>query len=145
MNIDENAPAVAHDSILIDAPIEKVWAIETDINHWAEWQPDVSSAKLDGDLRSGNVFRWKAAGLSITSTLRVVKPYEQIGWTGDSLGMKAVHIWHFVPEEGGTRVKVDESLSGWLTRLMCLFDRQFLQKSMAKSLLTLKEHVESVA
>ena len=142
MNIDTSAPAVAREEIVINAPIEKVWALQSDINHWADWQPDVTKAALDGDLQKGTVFRWKAAGLAITSKIQVFDPYTNLGWTGDSIGMKAIHVWHFEATDNGTRVQVEESLSGWLTRLMCLFDRNFLQKSMAKSLATLKNQAE---
>lgn len=142
MNIDTSAPAIAREEIVVNAPIEKVWALQSDINHWADWQPDVSKATLDGGLEVGKIFRWKAAGLAITSTLQIVEPYTQLGWTGDSIGMKAIHIWHFEATNNRTRVRVEESLSGWLTRLMCLFDRNFLQKSMAKSLAILKNQAE---
>ena len=62
------------------------------IDRWAEWQPDVTFSKLDGKLEKGTVFRWKAKGLNITSVIQVLKPMQSIGWTGNSLGMKAIHI-----------------------------------------------------
>ncbi|MFN8528901.1 MAG: SRPBCC family protein [Anaerolineae bacterium] len=42
---------------LIAAPIEKVWAVQSDIDRWADWQPDVASAKLEGTLAAGTGFR----------------------------------------------------------------------------------------
>jgi uncharacterized membrane protein len=143
MQIDTQAPVQAHETILIHAPIEKVWAIQSDLENWPSWQADVQSIQLDGELKEGTVFRWKAQGLTSTSILKVVAPPNQIGWTGNSMGMKAVHIWHFEATPDGTKVTTEESLSGWLTRLLALFDKNFLQKSMAKSLTTLKERVES--
>ena len=143
MQIDTQAPVQARETILIHAPIEKVWAIQSDLENWPSWQADVQSIQVDGELKEGTVFRWKAQGLTITSTLRAFAPPNQIGWTGTSMGMKAVHIWHFEAAPDGTKVTTEESLSGWLTRLLALFDKNFLQKSMAKSLTTLKERVES--
>lgn len=145
MNIDQNAPVTAQDEIIIHAPIETVWAIQSDLARWPEWQSNISSVQFDGELAAGKVFRWKAQGLTITSTLQVVEPPRQIGWTGVAMGMKAAHLWHFEAVPEGTKVSTEESLSGWFTRLMALFDRKFLNKSMAASLATLKRRAEEAA
>lgn len=127
----------------VHAPIEKVESIQIDLESWPSWQSDIQQVQLDGGLEEGSTFRWKAQGLKITSTLEAVEPLRLIGWTGRSMGMKAVHIWHFEAAPDGTRVTTEESLSGWLTRLLAFFDKRFLQKSIAKSLATLKERAES--
>lgn len=144
MNIDKNAPMIASDEIIIEAPIEDVWDLESDINHWPEWQPGVSEAMLEGELLPGNVFRWKGQGLSIVSTLEEVEPPRRIGWTGKAIGIDAIHIWTFESVNGGTRVVTEESWSGWLTRIFKFFDRKMLQKSLQKSLQQLKETAEKV-
>ena len=143
MNIDINAPVFARREVTIEAPIESVWNIQTGIDRWSEWQPDVTSAKLDGELKAGTVFRWKAKGLSIVSTLHTVEPNRRIGWTGISLGMSAIHNWTFEAQGNVTRVVTEESLNGWLTRLMKLFDPHFLEKSLETSLKILRLQVES--
>ena len=142
MNIDTNAPVFAHKEIIIHAPVEKVWQIQTDIENWNKWQPDITSAKLEGSLAAGTIFRWKAMGLNIVSTLHSVKPHQQIGWTGISLGMFAIHNWKFEARGATTLVVTEESLSGWLTRLMKLFDPNFLEKSLEASLQILKTRSE---
>jgi len=142
MNIDTNAPVFARKEILIHAPVEKVWQIQTDIENWSKWQPDITSTKLDGDLKAGTTFRWKAKGLNIVSTLHTVKLHRQIGWTGISPGMFAVHNWTFETRGEATLVTTEESLSGWLTHLMKLFDPDFLEKSLETSLQILKTRSE---
>jgi uncharacterized protein YndB with AHSA1/START domain len=142
MNIDTNAPVFARKEIIIHAPIEKVWQIQTDIENWNKWQPDITSAKLEGTLAAGTVFRWKAKGLNIVSTLHTVKPHQQIGWTGVSLGMFAIHNWTFEARGKTTFVVTEESLSGWLARLIKLFDPNFLEKSLEASLHILKTRSE---
>jgi uncharacterized protein YndB with AHSA1/START domain len=142
MNIDQNAPMTACKEIFIAAPLEKVWALQTDIERWPEWQPDVASAKLEGDLAVGTIFRWKAQGINITSTLQEVEPGRRIGWTGSAIGMTAVHIWTFEPREDGTWVITEESLSGWLPRILKIFDPAFLEKSLDESLQVLKAKAE---
>lgn len=142
MDIDTRAPAFARREIVIHAPVEKVWQIQTDIENWSQWQPDIISAKLEGALTAGTTFRWKAKILNIVSTIHTVNPKQQIGWTGISLGMFAVHNWTFEARGETTRVITEESLSGWLTRLMKLVDSNFLEKSMEASLQFLKTKAE---
>lgn len=55
MNIDKNAPLNARKEVIIAAPLEKVCAVLTEIERWSEWQPDVSSAKLEGNLAVGTI------------------------------------------------------------------------------------------
>lgn len=141
MQIDHNAPMTAQDSILINADPGIVWQVLTDFDHWPEWQSAVSAASLQGELTVGAEFRWKSQGLNIQSEIRELNPGQRIGWVGDSLGMRAIHIWDFEPNENGTLVTSHESMSGWLTRLLKLFDRNFLQKSMSKSLQELQGRV----
>jgi uncharacterized protein YndB with AHSA1/START domain len=142
MNIDKNAPLKARKEVVIDAPFDKVWAVLTGIDRWPEWQPDVSSAKLEGDLAVGSIFRWKAKGTKIASVLQILEPKRRIGWTGRSIGMKAVHTWVLDPRGNGTRVVTEESLSGWLPHVLKIFDSAFLEKSLMRSLQVLKTRVE---
>ena len=143
MDIDTTAPAFSRKEIIINAPVEKVWQIQTDIEHWNKWQPDITSAKLEGALEAGTIFRWKAKGLNIVSTLHTVKPHTQIGWSGLSLGMLAIHNWMFEARGETTHVITEESLSGWLTRLMIFFNPRFLESSLEASLNNLKFKAEN--
>ncbi|MFL7893556.1 MAG: SRPBCC family protein [Anaerolineales bacterium] len=144
MKIDTDAPLKAQKEILISGSIENVWSALTVIDRWAEWQPDVTFAKLDGKLEKGTVFRWKAKGLNITSVIQLLEPIRSIGWTGNSLGMKAIHVWSLEQRNDGTFVKTQESLSGWFPRILKLFDPEFLEKSLVSSLQILKSHVEEM-
>lgn len=142
MNIDQNAPLSAQKEIVIVAPLERVWATLTEIERWPEWQPDVSSAKLEGNLAVGTIFQWKAKGLSITSTIQELEPRRRIGWTGRSMGMSAIHVWTLEPQDNGTRVITEESLSGWFPRILRIFAPNFLEKSLISSLQALKSQAE---
>ena len=141
MTVDLNAPLTGRQEILIDAPIERVWEMQTDIENWPKWQKEVTFAKLDGDLRPGTTFKWKAMGVNITSVLQEVVENESIGWSGRSIGMRAAHIWRFERQGNGTKVITEESLSGWLPRLIKLFKPEFLDESLSKALRTLKYQV----
>ena len=139
--IDTKAPLFARKEIFIEAPLKKVWGTQTDIERWPEWQSDIASAALQGDLTAGTTFKWKASGLGIVSTLHTVNPKNEIGWTGVSFGMFAVHNWTFKEQDNGTLVITEESLSGWLASLFKIFDKNFLEKSLEASLQKLKTRV----
>jgi uncharacterized protein YndB with AHSA1/START domain len=142
MQIDQNAPLNAKKDIEIAAPIEQVWSLLTDIAAWPTWQPDITHARLEGNLSAGATFLWKAKGLNITSTIQELEPKMKVGWTGKSIGMSAIHRWTFEPQGSYTHVTTEESLSGWFPALLKIFDPQFLTKSLSTSLQTLKNEAE---
>jgi len=142
MEINQNAELKAQKSIEIMAPADTVFNLLAEIPSWPQWQPDVTSAELPDGLAVGHVFRWKAAGLNITSTIQELETNSRIGWTGKSLGMQAVHRWKLEAIERGTRVTTEESLNGWFAQLLKFFDPHFLEKSLVNSLKVLKNQAE---
>lgn len=132
--INENAPVVEKQHIFIPAPPERVWEVLSDINKWPEWQHEVTHAELNGALKEGTVFKWKANGIPFTSQLHTVKEFHAIGWTGKTFGAKAVHNWCIETSKDGTTVHVEESLQGLLPTL---FKKKFsrdLHQGMQKNL-----------
>ncbi len=143
MKVDNNAPLVAKKEGLISAPIDLVWKIQSDINHWPSWQKEISYAKLLGKLATGTAFEWKAMGMNISSILEEVVDNKIIGWSGKSIGMTAVHIWKLEKQGNKTKVTTEESLSGWFPQLIKLFQPNFLDQSLSKALSTLKTEAEN--
>ncbi len=72
MDINSTAPVITRDEILIHAPVERIWKIQTDVAQWPSWQPDVDGVQVDGPLAVGTVFRWQTSGLDITSTVEEI-------------------------------------------------------------------------
>lgn len=60
--INNNAPVKCSKTITIKTSNEKVWAVITDINNWANWQNDISNSKLNGELKPETTFDWKSGG-----------------------------------------------------------------------------------
>jgi uncharacterized protein YndB with AHSA1/START domain len=112
MEINSAAPVITRDEILIRAPIETIWDIQTDVAGWPRWQPDVDAAEADGPLAVGSVFRWQTAGLDITSTVVEVDAPRRIVWGGPAQGIVAVHIWVLDEQPDGVLVRTDESWEG---------------------------------
>ena len=112
MEINTEAPVITRDQILINASVEEIWEIQTDVSGWPAWQPDVDGAESEGPLEVGSVFRWETAGLDITSTVQEVDPPRRIVWSGPAQGISAVHVWTLEPQDAGVLVKTEESWEG---------------------------------
>lgn len=129
-SINKDAPVITYQQITINAPVEKVYAVMSDIDQWATWHADVKDPKITGAFRKGSSFNWKSEGLTIHSTLHTVVPNQKIGWSGRALGAFAIHNWSFTESNGQTTVIVEESMEGWLVSLM----RQKFQAGLEQSL-----------
>ncbi|MEV0530928.1 SRPBCC family protein [Kitasatospora sp. NPDC050463] len=114
VRIDERAPVITRTGILIHAPLHTIWKIQTDLENWPTWQPNVESMAKDtpGRLRPGSVFRWSTEGLDITSTVKQVDPGRRLVWGGPAQGITAVHVWTFTPTPDGVLVHTEESWTG---------------------------------
>ena len=142
MDIDRNAPATASGEIVISAVPEVVWDVMADIDGWPSWSPDIRSAELTGPLAVGSLFRWKSGSASLTSVLRSVDRPRELGWTGSTMGVKAVHVFRFDPHEDGTLVRSEESWRGILASLLKGYSRKTLDRGIRNWLALLKAEVE---
>lgn len=116
--IHANAPVVTREQIVINAPVEVVWAVFADVDSWPQWQKEIPTSKLNGPFKEGSSFDWKTHGLTITSTFHTIDANNMIGWSGPSFGAFAIHNWYFIRQGNRTIVKVEESMEGWLVTLM---------------------------
>ncbi|WP_234335726.1 SRPBCC family protein [Streptomyces sp. NRRL S-1022] len=114
VQIDQTAPVITRENILIHAPLRTIWKIQTDVEKWPAWQPGVERVVKDtpGRLRPGSVFRWSTEGLDITSTVKQVRPGKRLAWGGPAQGITAVHVWTFTPTRDGVLVHTEESWTG---------------------------------
>lgn len=132
----------ASHGIHIAATPAQVWSVLTAIDDWPRWQAAVSHARLGGALQPGNEFHWRAGGLSIVSRLTTVEPGRHIAWHGRGIGSRAEHGWWLQAQSGGTEVRTEETMRGWLPRLIALFQPAFLDKALQTALAELKGEVE---
>jgi uncharacterized protein YndB with AHSA1/START domain len=130
MEVPSDAPVIASTEAEIGAPAEVVWDILADFESWPEWNRDVESLELEGPVAPGTVFRWKTGPSKITSKLESVDRPTELGWTGKTLGAKAVHVWSFESRGDATVVRTTESFEGLLPRLM----RRRMQKMLDETL-----------
>jgi len=110
--VDRTAPDLAHHDIDIQAPLESVWELHVDVNGWTRWNPDMTSAHLDGSFVPGESFDWESHGFPVTSHVYEVDDRRRILWGGTAGGITGVHEWLFTPTEGGVHVETNESFAG---------------------------------
>ena len=118
MDIDQHAPITASGSVDISASPLEVWAVLTDIGRWPTWNPDVTEARLEGELSLRRHVRLALGAGTMSSVLRSVEVGRELGWTATSRGAHGTWVWRIEPTQLGSRVTVEESWSGWSTRFM---------------------------
>jgi hypothetical protein len=143
MEINQQATLVTRREVFIQAQPQVVWKIHTNINSWSKWQPDIAFSEIEGPLIAGTVFHWKPGGLTINSTIEVLEPDQRIGWTGTAIGTQARHIWTLKSHQNGTLLTTEESMEGWLARILKVVMPRFLDKSLDTWLQSLKKQAES--
>ncbi|MFF0018466.1 SRPBCC family protein [Streptomyces sp. NPDC005374] len=142
---DETAPVISRKSIVVHAPLNTVWKVQTDVENWPTWQPGVTSLVKDtpGPLRSGSVFRWATEGLDITSTVKKVKHGKCLAWGGPAQGIDAIHVWTFTPVKDGVLVHTEESWTGAPVVANTAFLQTALDASLQNWVNNLKNKSES--
>jgi uncharacterized protein YndB with AHSA1/START domain len=142
MEINRNAPATAHGELQIAADPQTVFGVISAIDQWPSWNPDIKSVTVQGPVQPGTGFRWKSGPSTLTSTLQVVDPPQEIGWTGRTMGIKAVHVFRFQGRDGGTLARSEESWEGVLASLLKGYSRRSLDKAIRSILSHLKVEAE---
>ena len=146
-HVNPAAPVQTRQTTRINAPVEKVWRLMSQISQWAAWNSDISAAQLNGPLQPGTSFDWEAGGITIHSPLHTVEPRAALGWSGTAFGSFAVHNWSFTPEpepepDGSTEVRVEEGMAGWLVSLLQPIFQRGLDDSSAQWLTCLQQAAE---
>jgi uncharacterized membrane protein len=141
ISINENAPVIAKNEILINAPLEKVFSTLTDINNWVNWRHSISKCILIDPVAENAKFTWSSGGLNYKSVIHTIKE-DAFGWTGTTIGAYAIHNWFFKEIDGKTLVKVEESLEGFFISSMKKSMKEKLEKFMITDLTELKKECE---
>lgn len=147
IGIDEAAPVITRDDIVIHAPLERVWRVQTDVENWPAWQPNVSSSvkQTPGKLRPGSSWVWSTEGLEdITSTVKQVQPKRRIVWGGPAQGITAVHVWTFTQAKDGVHVHTEESWTGEPVDANTEYLQEALDASLDHWLHNLKQRSEQL-
>ncbi len=134
-------------SITIDAPIEVVWSVFTDVERWPTWASSFTSVELvDGPMRLGAKARIRQPRLP-TVIWEVTKwePGRSWTWTATSPGARteASHVLTRV----GDRTVAEQSItpSGPIGRLAAFVWRSLTRRYLAIEAAGLKARSEQIA
>lgn len=112
-------------TLLIEAPVETVWALTTDVEAWPASTPTITKVERldDGPLAVGSRARIDQPGQPTrTWTVRVLEAPHTFVWDTRALGMTMAGSHRLEEEAGGCRntlaVEVTGPLSGLLGRLL---------------------------
>ena len=105
-------------SITIDAPIERVWQIMSDVERWPEWTASISSVqRLDrGPFQVGSSARIKQPKLAtMVWTVTDIQPGRSFIWQAHSGGMTSIGEHVIEPGPGNSvTVTLSATATGWL-------------------------------
>ena len=139
----DKEPVAASAEIVANAPIKRVWEIETDLDNWSNWNSDIESMEVKGDIGVGTVFVWKAGGITIESTITEYEPNTRIAWKGKTFGIDAYHIWNFTARGDTTHISTEEKFKGILPWLLPGTMRDQIDKALKHGVQVLKNAAEN--
>jgi hypothetical protein len=116
-----------------------------DIEAWPRWNPDVKDVSLQGELKPGTQFQWKAGPGKITSLLQNVEPPHLLAWTGKIMGINAIHVWKIDVVDFKTIVETEESWEGLVSSAMLDRLQEMLESSLNSGLKYLKAESERIS
>jgi uncharacterized membrane protein len=133
-------------SITIDAPIDVVWSVFTDVERWPTWASSFTSVELiDGPMRLGAKARIRQPGLP-TVVWEVVKwePGRSWTWAATSPGART-EASHVLTAAGGRTVAEQAIVSsGPLGRLAAWVWRSLTRRYLAIEAAGLKQRSEEI-
>ncbi len=131
---------IIEESVLVAAPLGKVWNIFTDIAAWREWNTVLRNiSPRDAAIRTGGRFRCSISPFVLPIffeiTVEEVVPNERIVWTAAQFGVYAWHEFVFKEAEEGVLVRSKEWLQGPTLTLMGFGFPDWKLRELIKSLL----------
>lgn len=145
MEINSNAPIVSHQDVAINAPLESVWRVFTEVSSWPEWNPDIPKATIAGPIALGTAIHWETAGMAIPSIIGEVVPLKKIAWSGETSGILGIHVWAFSATAEGTQVRTEESWEGDSVPAQTKDMQDALDASLVRWLSFLKRRAEALS
>lgn len=111
--INENASIRDRQSVIINAPIDRVWQLLTNVNAWPNWNKEIKMATCEKVTVDG-AFEWQVRLSHFKSRFHVVDSPNTLSWTGKSKWVKSIFVWNLEASDSQTIVTVEESLEGFI-------------------------------
>ena len=142
---------IISESIVINAPLRKVWHTFTDLACWKDWSTAVSNVSSDTEhLTEGKSFKFCIRPftfpINIEPVVEELIPGQKIVWSGSKHGITACHEFHFAEQNGKTLLTSREIFKlNWMKRLFFHIPKRRLHKLSVLMLQDLKYAAENSA
>ena len=141
---------VIEEEILINAPLNKVWKIFTDLTCWVDWNSVLKDVSTDhASISKGETFSCSLRPfifpVHFETFIEEVELHERVVWSGSKYGIFARHEFIFEMLEDHVRVISRETFKGMTMENMKFIFPAWRIRELTKSLLTdLKEASETI-
>jgi len=138
--INEEANIRDKQSTIVNARIETVWSVLTDISTWPVWNQDITAVS-EKQITEGLHFNWSMSSVSCQATIQKVQFERLISWTGVEGGKKIIQVWKLTPSDGNqTIITCEKSIEGFRS---LFYSPQKLHSTLLNWLARLKQCAES--
>ena len=136
-------------TIQINAHLQKVWDVFSDISNWGNWNPVCRECRFEtgNALVKGSCISFELTPvifpMRIAPEVGHCEPGKKVVWTGSKMGIQAEHEFYFEENDSGVELKSIEHFKGPMlifARLMFLPSR--LHSLSIRLLNAIKEKAE---
>ncbi len=92
----------------INAPVEKVWQVITDPNHWPEWFPGVDSVSTATPVSAGGTFDYTTDGKTGHGKIVKMEPLKRLEITTQIGDDQDAHVFELQSSGGFFGMNADE-------------------------------------
>ncbi len=92
----------------INAPVEKVWQVITDPNHWSQWFPGVEGVSNVTSVSEGGTFDWTSKGQTGHGTIVKMDPMKRLEILTQLGNDKDSHVFSLQTSGGFFGLHADE-------------------------------------
>jgi hypothetical protein len=108
---------VIEESVLIEAGMDRVWRIFTDLACWRDWNRTARQvSSVSGRIEEGERFRFRLRPfnlpVNIDPVIDEVVEHERVVWSGSRFGIYSRHEFLFRQIDGGVLVTSREEFRG---------------------------------
>ena len=137
-------------AIQISAPIDKVWQVLTDFDHWKDWNPMVNHVSGSASVRSKLNITMRGPNskdaMKYQPTVLEVNPPKSLRWRATMMSgfmFTNDRVFELKEKNGGTELINREEFSGLMVPLFWNKMNQFVVPMLEKMNKALKEKMEA--
>jgi Polyketide cyclase / dehydrase and lipid transport len=108
------ADLFAHNALVVNAPVEHVWATLVAAQTWPNWYSNSNDVVVNdpsGQLDENVTFSWSTFGFNLVSQVAEFVPRSRLGWYGNGEGLRAYHTWMLISRSAKSTYVVMEEVA----------------------------------